>query len=145
MRGLRGAVHPVDPGTVSPAVAAVFRAYLQHQFCSGRGPEDALRGVAYATVTATLSRESIKFNPEFTMKIKVLEEKFLDGRDTYLKDEIRTVEDERGRRFVENGWAEDLDGVVKTGDRDKSQGRDLDIQKSTLGGPDNGGGWAPAQ
>ena len=74
------------------------------------------------------------------MKIKVLEEKFLDCRDTYLKDEIRTVEDERGRRFVENGWAEDLDGVVKTGDRDKSHGRNLDIQNSTLGVTDKVGG-----
>src|SRR3990167_2615112 len=140
MRGLRGAGYPVDSRTGLPAGGAGFRAYLQHKFCSGRGPEDALRGVAYATVTATLSRESIKFNPEFTMKIKVLEEKFLDGRDTYLKDEIRTVEDERGRRFVENGWAEDLDGVVKTGDRDKSHGRNLDIQNSTLGVTDKVGG-----
>lgn len=74
------------------------------------------------------------------MQIKVLEKKFLDGMEVFLKDEIRTVDDERGRRFVENGWAEDVDGVVKTGDRDKSHGRNLDIQNSTLGVTDKVGG-----
>jgi hypothetical protein len=73
------------------------------------------------------------------MQIKVLEDKFLDGREVFLKDEIRTVDDERGRRFVEYGWAEDVAGVVKTGDRQKVQ-HSLDIQNSTLGVTDKVGG-----
>jgi len=67
------------------------------------------------------------------MKIKVLEEKFTHGRDMFYRDEVRVVDDALGTLFVENGWAEDLDGNVATGDRNKSHGRTLEVQSGALG------------
>ena len=48
------------------------------------------------------------------MKILVLTD-FKDGRDQFVKDDIRTVSDEDGARFVANGWANDTEGRVATG------------------------------
>jgi hypothetical protein len=53
------------------------------------------------------------------MKIKCLTT-FLDGKDRFEADDIRTVDDERGARFCANGWAEDLSGAVPTGGADKA-------------------------
>lgn len=50
------------------------------------------------------------------MKIKPLET-FLDGRDKFVKGEVRDVDDERGKGFIKAGWAEDDAGKVKTGER----------------------------
>ncbi len=38
------------------------------------------------------------------MRIKVLST-FLEGRDKFYADDIRTVSDEDGARFIANGWA----------------------------------------
>lgn len=57
---------------------------------------------------------------------------FLDGKDRFEKGDIRTVEDERGARFVADGWAKDLAGGVATGAPAAGM-TSLDIQSSTLG------------
>ena len=67
-----------------------------------------------------------------TMQIKVLEAKFLDGQDAFFKDEIRVVDYDRGKRFVENGWAEDVSGEIATGDRQASHGKTLKVQDIQL-------------
>jgi hypothetical protein len=59
------------------------------------------------------------------MKIKVLNT-FLDGRDRFEKDDVRTVSDEEGARFVGNGWAEDVSGAIPTGET-AAGGTDLTI------------------
>ena len=71
------------------------------------------------------------------MKILVLTD-FKDGRDLFVKDDIRTVSDEDGARFVANGWAQDAEGRVAAGTAEASS-TDLDIQNSTLGLGDNHG------
>lgn len=63
------------------------------------------------------------------MKIKVLTD-FLDGRDLYVKGDIRTVPESNGAYFVKNGWAEDIESKVAT---------DLDIHNSVIGVGDNHG------
>lgn len=55
------------------------------------------------------------------MQIKVLEAKFLDEGEVFMKDDIRTVSDERGAYFCRAGWAEDVAGVVPTGTPDRSE------------------------
>lgn len=65
------------------------------------------------------------------MKIKVLTT-FLEGRDRFEKDDERTVSDEDGARFVENGWARDLAGVAQAGEP-ASGDLSLDIHDSTIG------------
>ena len=64
------------------------------------------------------------------MKIKVLMD-FLEGRDSYIKDDTRTVSEAEGAYFVKNGWAEDTEGKVAT--------IDLDINNSVIGVGDNHG------
>jgi len=50
------------------------------------------------------------------MEIKVLKT-FLDGRERYIKDEIRKdVADEDGKYFCACGWAEDTSGETPTGE-----------------------------
>jgi len=71
------------------------------------------------------------------MKILVLTD-FKDGRDQFVKDDIRTVSDEDGARFVANGWANDTEGRVATGTAEAGS-TDLDIQNSTIGLGDNHG------
>lgn len=70
------------------------------------------------------------------MKIKCLTT-FLDGKERFEKDDGRTVDDERGARFVANGWAEDTAGRVATGAEAGSA--DLTIQNSTIGLGDSNG------
>jgi hypothetical protein len=64
------------------------------------------------------------------MKIKCLTF-FLDGKDGFEKDDIRTVDDERGAYFVANGWAEDTAGRVATGTTNEGV-TDIAIDNSTL-------------
>lgn len=45
------------------------------------------------------------------MKIKVLT-KFIDGTNTFEKDDIRTVSNEKGAYFVSLGWALSEDGTL---------------------------------
>ena len=71
------------------------------------------------------------------MKIKVLMD-FLEGRDSYIKDDTRTVSEAEGAYFVKNGWAEDTEGKVATGE-EASGTTDLDINNSVIGVGDNHG------
>lgn len=63
------------------------------------------------------------------MKIEALE-RFLDGTNVYEKGDVRTVSDEDGAYFVGNGWAEDVEGKVDTGERDISNVK-LDLRTAT--------------
>lgn len=40
---------------------------------------------------------------------------FKEGADTFHEGDERTVSDEDGARFIENGWATDVAGVVLPG------------------------------
>lgn len=71
------------------------------------------------------------------MKIECLS-KFLDGTDSFEKDDIRTVDEEKGARFVANGWAQDVAGRVATGSASDSA-TDLTIDKSVIGLGDSNG------
>jgi hypothetical protein len=70
------------------------------------------------------------------MKIEVLST-FLDGKERFEAGDIRTVDDERGARFVANGWAKDTAGRVATGAAGGSA--DLTIHNSTIGLGDSNG------
>jgi|CXWJ01.1.fsa_nt_gi uncharacterized protein YPO0396 len=65
------------------------------------------------------------------MKIQVLST-FLDGTDRFEKDDCRTVDDDRGSRFVANGWANDVDGRVATGSEQTAE-TTLDIKNAVMG------------
>lgn len=54
---------------------------------------------------------------------------FLDGAERFEKDDVRTVEDERGAYFVDQGWAS-ADGV--TGEV-VNQAIDLAVQDGVMG------------
>lgn len=71
------------------------------------------------------------------MRIKCLTP-FLDGMERFEKDDIFTVDDERGAYFVASGWAEDLSGAVPTGDT-ASGATDLAVESTTLTAGDNHG------
>lgn len=71
------------------------------------------------------------------MRIKALTT-FLDGRNRFEKDDLRTVSDEDGARYVANGWAEDEAGRVATGEAATGE-TDLAIDKSVIGLGDNHG------
>jgi len=51
------------------------------------------------------------------MQVKILEESITMPDSTYVRGEIREVSAERGKLFVENGLAEDVDGKMATGPR----------------------------
>jgi len=65
------------------------------------------------------------------VRVKILEEKILEEREAFFKDEIRVVSDEMGARWCANGWAEDLDGAVPTGDR-INRGQELVVDPAKL-------------
>lgn len=71
------------------------------------------------------------------MKIKCLTT-FLDGKDKYHKDDVRTVSDDDGSRFVANGWAEDVDGRVATGAA-QDGATNLAVDNSVIGLGDSNG------
>lgn len=62
---------------------------------------------------------------------------FLDGRDRFEKDDVRTVDDERGAYFVSNGWAAEVgaEGVAAPAAGPVS----LDIHDSSIGLEDSHG------
>ncbi len=66
------------------------------------------------------------------MKIKCLE-RFRHDRETYEEGDVRNVADDLGAYFVGNGWAEDVDGNVATGDRNASHGSTLEVQNGRIG------------
>jgi hypothetical protein len=49
------------------------------------------------------------------MRIKILKSFGHQGQK-FVKDELRIVDDSTGDYFCRAGWAEDLDGIVPTGD-----------------------------
>lgn len=55
---------------------------------------------------------------------------FLDGADRFEKDDQRTVDDERGARFIANGWAVAEGGKAFA---PAACDADLDIQDVTQG------------
>lgn len=50
------------------------------------------------------------------MKVKMLEKVIHEGA-VFEADEIRVVPDNVGKYFCDNGWAEDTEGKVATGER----------------------------
>jgi hypothetical protein len=61
---------------------------------------------------------------------------FLDGRDRFEKDDIRTVPDEDGARFIAHGWASTVGGNAT----DAAQGETtLNIHNAALGTKDSHG------
>jgi len=65
------------------------------------------------------------------MRIIPLED-FKEGKEAYIYGDIRTVSDEDGKRFCDNGWAKDEAGEYATGEREGGPVK-LDIQNSSLG------------
>ena len=70
------------------------------------------------------------------MKIECLST-FLDGRDRFEIGDVRTVDDERGAKFVAAGWAKDTDGRVATGE--SASGADLKIDSALSATGDSNG------
>ena len=70
------------------------------------------------------------------MKIEVITT-FLDGAERFENGDQRTVDDERGARFVSLGWASDLSGRVATGTNDGTPS--LNINSSTHDSGDSNG------
>lgn len=54
---------------------------------------------------------------------------FIDGRDRFEKDDVRTVDDERGAYFVANGWATSGAAPVVVEPSDVT----LEVQDSVMG------------
>lgn len=65
------------------------------------------------------------------MQVKILEEKILEGREVFLKDEVRSVPDDMAKRWIAAGWAKDVTGEIPTGER-KNKGEDLEINPLKL-------------
>lgn len=70
------------------------------------------------------------------MKIQCLTT-FLDGKDRFEKDDVRTVDDERGARLVAAGWAVDTEGRVAPGAQSSSA--DLVINSASSATGDSNG------
>lgn len=56
---------------------------------------------------------------------------FLDGRDRYEKDDIFTIADTDGARFVANGWAKKVGGEATAAPVDGTVS--LDVQNAVMG------------
>lgn len=65
------------------------------------------------------------------MQIKILEVEMKDGRSHWFQGDVVTVDDERGAAYVNAGLAEDVTGVIPTGER-KNQGQDLVIDPAKI-------------
>ena len=70
------------------------------------------------------------------MRIEILTT-FKEGTETFHKDDVRTVSDDDGARFVANGWAKDVAGRVAVGESQANAS--LDIQNSVIGLGDSNG------
>jgi hypothetical protein len=64
---------------------------------------------------------------------------FKEGKETFHKDDVRTVSDEDGARFVANGWAKDRAGRVAGSPAESSGEASLDIKSSVIGMGDSNG------
>jgi hypothetical protein len=72
------------------------------------------------------------------MKIKCLTV-FLDGADRFEQDDVRTVSDERGAYFVEQGWAENTDPNAEPVQATESVEVSLDVKSTNNKLGDNHG------
>lgn len=63
------------------------------------------------------------------MRIEITSKRVVEKRPYYVKGDVVTVDDATGRRFVENGWAIDVDGNVQPG---KTSGGDLAVDDVTV-------------
>lgn len=63
------------------------------------------------------------------MRVKVLEKKLRDAGYNLVEGDTVTVPDEVGKAWCSHGWAEDVDGKVKTAER-KVVGAELTPAKS---------------
>jgi len=66
------------------------------------------------------------------MKVEILEEVLKAKGATYERGDRITVDDERGKRWCELGWAKDLSGAVATGER-KPGAVKLNVANSQIG------------
>ena len=64
---------------------------------------------------------------------------FLDGRDRFEKDDVRSVPDEDGARFIAHGWAQEQGGEAVAAAAPATGETTLTIQNGTLGLGDNHG------
>jgi hypothetical protein len=71
------------------------------------------------------------------MKIKCTAT-FLDGKEKFHQDDVRTVSDDDGARFVANGWAKDVADRVATGS-ESSGVVNLAVDSSVIGLGDSNG------
>lgn len=58
--------------------------------------------------------------------------RFLDGTDEFHKDDVRTVDDERGHKFIAHGWAREVGASPAQPDVKATAETVLDIQDSTI-------------
>ena len=63
------------------------------------------------------------------MQVKLLEAIKHQGRDFGVND-VTTVDDSTGAYFCGNGWAEDMDGKVKTAARDVNKSAKLNVDSA---------------
>jgi len=63
---------------------------------------------------------------------------FLDGRDRFEKDDVRSVADEDGARFIANGWAQEQGGEAAAAAPAIGE-TTLNVQNSVIGLGDNHG------
>lgn len=64
---------------------------------------------------------------------------FLDDRDRFEAGDVRTVDDEKGARFIANGWAEDAQLPEAVAFTPAPSVVELDTQSPKLGAKDNNG------
>lgn len=68
------------------------------------------------------------------MKVKILEESIKHEIDSTIqvfeKDEVRSVPDNVGEYFCGLGWAEDVSGQVKTGERSTTNRATLKVDNT---------------
>jgi len=74
------------------------------------------------------------------MKVKILSEKILHGRDAYYKDEIREVPEDVGVYFCTMGWAQDPEGKIKTGERKSNRRPVLSVEGGKIKMEDSNNG-----
>lgn len=66
------------------------------------------------------------------IRIRVLEEEIKDEKMNVFGGDVLTLDDHIAKRWIANGWAEDVTGIFKTGQRPAGE-TDLTIQSARLG------------
>jgi hypothetical protein len=67
------------------------------------------------------------------MRVEITEERLKDAGYQLGKGDIITVADETGRKWCENGWAKDADGIVPSAERVPGV-RMLEVQNAKVKG-----------